>query len=307
MSMRTNVIKIARSQLGFREPTGDDKYIRWYNATNKTNFALDASWCAMFASWVLREASVPESLLPNFASCSVALEWAKKKKIWYSRLTNHVPKAGELILFDWNTDGRQDHVGIVETVTANQITTIEGNTGDSVGRKTYSRTSKYILGYIDVQYNDDVADATTVVKPSVTKPVATIEKTEKAMSVKDIQKFLVETYGMKIAVDGIWGPASKTAMIKCVQTAINRNHGGHLIVDGIFGYASKKTMPILKTGSTSILVELVQMCLMLSGYTLSMTGTMDAKTLEAIKAFQQKKSLLVDGEVGPATMAALLK
>lgn len=307
MNMRTNVIKVARSQIGFREPTGDDKYIRWYNSVNNTSFAMNVPWCAMFASWVLREASVPDTLLPNFASCSVALEWAKKKKIWYSRLTNHVPKPGELILFDWNTDGRQDHVGIVETVSANQITTIEGNTSESVGRKNYSRTSKYILGYIDIQYGDDVADAPSTTKPAVTKPTAVTTQPEKAMSTKEIQKFLVDTYGMKIVIDGIWGPASKTAMVKCVQTAINRNHGGHLVVDGIFGYASKKTMPILKAGTSSPLVALVQMCLMLSGCALSATGTIDAKTLEAIKAFQKKKSLLIDGEVGPNTMVALLK
>lgn len=296
MGMRSNVLKVAKSQIGLAEPTGDDKYIKWYNSVTGSKFAMNVPWCAMFTSWTLRQAGVPESLLPNFASCSVALAWAKKQKIWYSRLTNHIPKPGEVILFDWEVDGKQDHVGIVETVTANQITTIEGNTRDCVDRRTYSRTSKVIMGYIDVQYTDEADCA--VVAPAATKKIATA---------RDVQQYIVDTYKISIVVDGIWGPASKKAMAKCVQTAINKYHGGHLVIDGIFGYASKKSMPIIRKNASGELVRLIQMCLLVAGFTVDVTGKVDTATLSVIKKYQTKKGLVVDGEVGPNTMVALLK
>lgn len=332
MGMRNKVIKVAKGQIGQVEPTGDDKYIRWYNSANGTAFEMNAPWCAMFTSWVFRQAGVPETLLPNFSACSTVLNWAKRQKIWYSRLTSHVPKPGEVILFDWNVDGTQDHAGIVETVTANQITTIEGNTSDSVNRRTYSRTSKYILGYIDVQYPDEAEEIIetpvvttptveqpvvikpTVVKPAVSDPAATPSNkkntattSKEVMTVKEIQQFMVDTYKVGIVVDGVWGPASKKAMAKCVQTVINRFYGGHLIVDGIFGYASKKSMPIIRDGASGELVKLIQMCLIVAGFAIEVTGKMDKVTLETVELFQKKKSLLADREIGPDTMAALLK
>ena len=313
MGMRSAVIKVAKSQIGLAEPTGDDKYISWYNSVTGASLALDSPWCAMFTSWVYRNAKVPTSSLPTFASCTVAVDWAKKNKLWYSRLTNYTPKPGVVIVFDWNTDGRQDHVGIVETVTANQITVIEGNTSDSVGRRTYSRTSKYILGYIDVPYPDEdsttpVVSVPTVEKPVVTKPVVSAPTaTLSVMSVKDIQQHIVSTYGIVIAVDGAWGSRSKKAMVQCVQTTINKEHGGKLIVDGAFGALSKKSIPILKSGASGTLVRLVQMCLIIKGAKITVSGHIDAATLSAVEEFQKRSGLLADGEVGPDTMAALLK
>ena len=313
MGMRNAVIKLAKSQIGLAEPTGDDKFISWYNSVTGASLALDSPWCAMFASWVYRNANVPTSSLPTFASCTVAVDWAKKNKLWYSRLTNYTPKPGVVIMFDWNTDGRQDHAGIVETVTANQITVIEGNTSDSVGRRTYSRTSKYILGYIDVPYPDEDSNAPTVSAPTVDTPVVTKPTVStptpavQTMSVKEIQQYIATAYGLPIAVDGAWGSRSKKAMAQCVQTVINKEHGGKLIVDGAFGTMSKKSMPILKVGAIGTLVQLVQMCLILKGAKITVSGKMDAATLSAVEEFQTKSGLLADKEVGPDTMAALLK
>lgn len=284
MGYRETVVKIARSQLGQAEPVQDDKYIQYYNQLEGTKISMDAPWCAMFASWVLRQAKVSEDLMPNFASCGEAIKWAKKKKTWYSRLTSHIPAVGELVFFDWDGDTLQDHVGIVVSVTTNNITTIEGNSGNKVSEKVYAKSSKHILGYIDIQYPEPVD-----------------------MGIKGAQKFLVDVYGATLAVDGIWGGRSKRTMIVCLQKELNKSHGAHLVVDGFFGSASKKSFPIVKSGAKGNLVKMIQYLLNINGAKLTVDGVCGAKTIAAVKNYQKTKKLDVDGLVGPATMASLLR
>lgn len=287
MGYRETVLKIAKSQIGQCEPTQDDKYIKWYNQTENTSFAMNVSWCAIFASWVLRQAKVDESLMPNFASCSVAIKWAKRQKLWYSRLTNYSPTPGVLVFFDWDGDSVQDHVGIVTAVTTNNITTIEGNSSNKVQEKVYAKTSKHILGYIDIQYPE-----------ATTATYATI---------KDAQTYMKSTYGVTVTADGIWGPKSKKAMIMCVQKELNKSHGAHLTVDGIFGSASKSSFPVLKSGAKGALVTLVQYCLVASGAKIAADGQYGAKTAAAVKSFQAAKKITADGAVGATTMTYLLR
>lgn len=299
MGYRENVVKIAKSQIGQAEPVQDDKYITWYNSVAGASLPMNAPWCAMFASWVLRQAKVAEDLIPNFASCGVAIKWAKKNKIWYSRLTSHLPRPGELVFFDWDGDAEQDHVGIVEAVTANQITVIEGNTSNRVDRKVYARTSRHILGYIDIQYPD--TQTVTVAKPSLST------MSSKKVAIKKVQQYMIDMYGVSITADGIWGPQSKKMMVVCIQTELNRSRGGHLKIDGIFGYATKKTWVNLKFGSRGRLVTLLQCCLVANGATLSTDGVFGVQTLSAVRAFQKKKGFTMDGIVGAVTMNGLVK
>ena len=75
-----------------------------------------------------------------------------------------------IIFFDWDKeetggpDGLSDHVGIVESVTGNKITVIEGNKNNAVGRRTLSVNGKYIRGYGVPKY-----DNPTVAKKSNTE------------------------------------------------------------------------------------------------------------------------------------------
>lgn len=63
------------------------------------------------------------------------------------------PKPGDLIFFHWGRDshGYAHHIGFVETVKGDQITTIEGNTllngVSQVGRRTYRWDEPVIQGY----------------------------------------------------------------------------------------------------------------------------------------------------------------
>ena len=47
----------------------------------------------------------------------------------------YVPKAGDIIFFDWEVDGKVNHVGIVEKVENGKIYTVEGNSTDDTCRQ----------------------------------------------------------------------------------------------------------------------------------------------------------------------------
>lgn len=148
--MRTNVDKlllVARAEVGYTEAPANSnrtKYGKW--------FGLDGlPWCGMFVSWCFAQAGVP---LPNigytkgFAGCQTAALWFRKNG-WVVK----DPKPGDIVLFDWNGDGRFDHTGIVErAVVASAIGTIEGNTsatnqsnGGQVQQRTRSRKTCTML------------------------------------------------------------------------------------------------------------------------------------------------------------------
>ena len=293
MGQRDNVLKYAKSQIGVCEPSGDDVYLKWYNKLVGSSLPMNASWCVCFVTWCLRNAGVPTSVFGNTAQCSVALSWAKSKKIWYSRLTGHHPKAGELILFDWDGDKKPDHIGIVTQSGTNSLKTIEGNTKggatvDGVREKQYSSTSKYIFGYIDLQYSDEL-DGADVARVSA------------------VQSYLKDVCKLSINIDGAWGPKSKAAMVKAVQTVLNDECGTTLVIDGIWGPQTSAAFGEYKSGCKGKIVYLIQGCLIVNGQSIDMDGSFGPLTQTAVKAFQKQNGLSVDGIVGRKTMGQLVK
>lgn len=59
---------------------------------------------------------------------------------------------GDIIFFDWESDGVVDHVGIVEKVEGNLVYTVEGNNGDKCVEKSYTINSSEIFGYGTPKY-----------------------------------------------------------------------------------------------------------------------------------------------------------
>lgn len=302
MGYREKVVAYAKSQIGVCEPNGDDKYIREYNRLTGSTLAMNVPWCAVYATCCLRAAGVPEDTFADFAQCTVAVSRAKSKKIWYSRLTGHKPKPGELIMFDWDSDGKADHVGIVKSSTTNSVTTIEGNTKggakvDGVREKNYSSTSKYIMGYIDIPYSDEV-------KESVKEITSTqVDKTR----IKEIQTKLNHIFGAKLSVDGIYGPRTKKCLIQAVQCELNKAHGATLSVDGVWGPKSQKAFPAVQRGDSGGIVTLVQCCLVLRGAGIEIDGDFGKETMAATKRYQSDNGLANDGIVGRNTITSLLK
>lgn len=148
-----DLIAIAESQLGYQESIqnymvtdgGDTKgitrYGQWYGDPY-------GDWCAMFVSFCLHYAQIPDSAVPYDAGCQHWLQTLSQPQYaLYHATLEYAPTAGDIIFFDNNGDGSADHVGIVSMVTGDSLTTIEGNSGNRVRQCTYSPDDSCILGY----------------------------------------------------------------------------------------------------------------------------------------------------------------
>ncbi|MGM9992216.1 MAG: CHAP domain-containing protein [Candidatus Bruticola sp.] len=106
-------------------------------------------WCAAWAMNMLKDHGVLDtSSCSNVNYCPTIVNWAKKENIWAGR-GSYTPQPGDAILFDWQGDGTSDHIGIVEKVANGKVYTIEGNSSDSVARRSYSLNSANVMGYIN--------------------------------------------------------------------------------------------------------------------------------------------------------------
>ena len=80
-----------------------------------------------------------------FAWCPSGVQWFIERGLWQD--SSYTPVPGDVIFFDWEQDGDCDHVGIVEYVEGDYVHTVEGNTSNSVARRTYWLDSNDIYGY----------------------------------------------------------------------------------------------------------------------------------------------------------------
>jgi hypothetical protein len=109
------------------------------------------SWCATFVSAVAIKLGYFD-IIPTECSCQKMIELFKKIGCWREN-EDYTPKAGDIIFYDWQDDGKgdnqgwSDHVGIVEKVSGGKITVIEGNYDNAVKRRSISVNGKYIRGY----------------------------------------------------------------------------------------------------------------------------------------------------------------
>jgi Putative peptidoglycan-binding domain-containing protein len=109
-----------------------------------------------------------------------------------------------------------------------------------------------------------------------------------------------------VDVDGVYGAQTKAALIKELQAVLNEQHGSNLAIDGIFGNQTASAVRNLKKGDTGDLVAVLQGFLICRGYnTGGLDGDFGNQTDAAVCAFQSDNGLYVDGVAGKATFAAL--
>ena len=177
MMLHNKMLSIAAKEVGVKEPTGEDKYIKWYNSVYKTGFNMSTPWCCIFVSWVANQAGVPTSIIKHFASCTQMTNWFSGQGL-FKKYPAYTPKPGDLIMYDWDKSGDSDHVGFVESVNGKSVVTIEGNYSDSVKRRTINIATTTIRGFCLPDFpigdvNDDgkvtADDAMTVLNASVGK------------------------------------------------------------------------------------------------------------------------------------------
>lgn len=155
------ILNIARNWVGRNEHDGSHKVIiDTYNKQKKLprNYRVKYtdSWCATFVSALFIKADA-EEMIATECSCENMITGMKKLGIFIED-ENRVPKAGDIVFYDWQDNGKgdnkgwSDHVGIVETVNGNTFTVIEGNKNDSVARRNVKVNQIYLRGFAVPHY-----------------------------------------------------------------------------------------------------------------------------------------------------------
>lgn len=132
-----DIVEVALSQVG---NVGGAPYWSWYG------FSSRVEWCACFVSWCANESGYIEAgAIPKFSYCPSGVQWFRDAGLWLPGGSEPAP--GDIVFFDWDSDGTSDHVGIVESCDGSTVRTVEGNSSDSCRQRSYSVASSSILGY----------------------------------------------------------------------------------------------------------------------------------------------------------------
>ena len=140
---RADVVAVAESQLGYAASTrnyivdeaggmhGYTRYGAWYGSPY-------GEWCAMFASFCLHYAGVPEDSIPAQAGC---IRWVEQLQALgrYAAAGAAAPQPGDLVFFDTGSDGYADHVDLEKDIL--KIAVVERHKG------THHIGLGYIQGY----------------------------------------------------------------------------------------------------------------------------------------------------------------
>lgn len=225
------VLKYAKSFVRSAKYGSPNKFTKWFYGNNTT-----APWCAIFVYYCLAHTGGKELMsgCANKAYCPTIWNWGKAKK--YNKTS---PKAGDLVLFDWEKDNVCDHIGFVIKDNGNgTIQTVEGNTSNTSNGnggcvQIRTRNKSLVKGYIRLPYATATKPATTSKKTySGTFPTLPkrgyFQNKDKGTNVKRLQKFLNWYGNYKLAVDGIVG-AKTISAVKKFQKSVKIKQ------DGLFG------------------------------------------------------------------------
>ena len=131
------IVEVAKSQLG---NSGGLLYCEWYG------YPYRVEWCAIFVSWCADQCGFLEAgVLPRMEGVIPYVEWFQQRGQWQDR--SYEPMAGDIIFFDWESDGLPDHVGIVDKCEGGMVYTMEGNANDACVQNRYYLASSPIFGY----------------------------------------------------------------------------------------------------------------------------------------------------------------
>jgi hypothetical protein len=266
---RSEIVKQAQAWVGLKESNGSHKKIvDIYNTIKPLpvgyKLKYTDAWCAGTVSAAAQVCNATD-IIPCECSCPRMITLAQKMGIWVET-DSHIPEPGDIVMYDWNDSGSgdnkggADHVGIVENISGNTITVIEGNYSNSVKRRTIQVNGRYIRGYIVPKYDAE----STVVEDKPIEP-APVEEYSLTQFIKDVQK------ACGASVDGIAGPEtlSKTVTLSATK---NRKHAA---------------------------VKSVQKRLIALGYAEvgEADGIAGPKFTQAVKHFQKNNGCVADGEI----------
>ena len=238
---RGEIVAQAQSWIGCKESDGTHRQIiDVYNSDKPLPRGYKVSytdaWCATFVTACAIKCGATD-IIPKECSCNKMIALLKGLGCWVEN-DAYVPAPGDLIFYDWEDKGTgdntgvSDHVGIVEKVSGNTITVIEGNYNDACKRRVLNLNGRYIRGYGVPKYDSEPVKA--VARVTVTLPV--LKKGSKSEAVKTLQRLLnalgfTDATEKALVVDGSFGTATLYAL-KAYQNA------KRLEVDGVCGAAT---------------------------------------------------------------------
>lgn len=176
-----------------------------------------------------------------------------------------------------------------------------------------------LIKYLKEKYNVSIVqghrDVGNTTCPGKNFPLSEIidlvkenNETKKAEGkISDIQRTLNSRYNMNIAEDNIYGNETKRALVKGLQIELNTQFGRGLEVDGIFGNLTKEACIEVKYGAKGNITYLIQAMLVCKSFELETDGIFGENTTNAVKNFQARNNLVVDGIVGKHTFSKLFK
>lgn len=229
----SRILNIAKKEVGVKEsPAGSNlvKYNTAYygRAVQGSNYA----WCAVFLWWVFKQAGLSNLYYggKKTAYCPALLDYYKQQ----GRIIKSDFKPGDIVFFNFSGGKTPKHVGIIQKVNGNKLTTIEGNTGvgnDANGGAVMQRTryTYQVVGVARPAYTPkSTTTATAGGKNTVEITLNVLKSGSKGDTVKALQ-ILLNGYGYSCGTaDGQFG--SKTvAALKKYQKAQG------LTADGIAG------------------------------------------------------------------------
>lgn len=173
--IRKKVVDTAKKYVGLKEKDAKHKEIlSVYNNHRPLarSYAVQPTdaWCATFVSSIAILCDLTD-IMPTECGCQKMIELYQKLGRWKED-ESYVPKTGDVIMYDWQDDGKgdnkgvADHVGIVVSVKNGVIKVIEGNINDSVGYRNIAVNGKNIRGYCLPNY----ASKATKEEPVKEKP-----------------------------------------------------------------------------------------------------------------------------------------
>lgn len=114
-----------------------------------------------------------------------------------------------------------------------------------------------------------------------------------------------------IATNGVRDAETKKAGIKVLQTAMNKDYNAGLAVDGIWGNASSSALGnhYVVNGETQYMVTAAEILVMLRGYNpngVEYPGTFGSGLKKAINSFKSAQGLSANGICNRATFLALI-
>lgn len=150
------VVSAAENEVGYTGTTTYSKYGKWYG--------YQGSWCTTFILWCFNKAEsrckaeLYGEIVPSGGNCNSMISWFENNGR-YRGTDSYTPKKGDLVFFDWNSNGSSDHVGIVTATEGKTVYTVEGNCSGKVKERSYTATGSKpynnissIMGYASPNY-----------------------------------------------------------------------------------------------------------------------------------------------------------